>query len=93
MLPPPVPIESNPSSSSASSRSGRKRKRVNLEIESIAASSGSSATDFSRRGKERVVQLDDGSTCWHCGASPTDVCHVIGRKDRAVSVYAERFRQ
>ncbi|TKA39991.1 hypothetical protein B0A49_13781, partial [Cryomyces minteri] len=37
---------------------------------------------FSGSVRDQVARLDDGSTCWHCGASPTDICHVIGKKDR-----------
>ncbi|OCL02502.1 hypothetical protein AOQ84DRAFT_228931, partial [Glonium stellatum] len=76
MLPPPVP---SPSNRSASSSSSRKRKREHSD----AASSASSTSDFSKSVKQQVIRTDNGTTCWHCGASPTDICHVIGKKDRS----------
>ncbi|XTI92970.1 hypothetical protein V2W45_1498199 [Cenococcum geophilum] len=50
---------------------------------SDAASSASSASDFSKTVKRQVIHTDNVTTCWRCGASPTNICHVIGRKDRS----------
>ncbi|TKA73643.1 hypothetical protein B0A49_09877 [Cryomyces minteri] len=90
MLPPPVP----PSTSNRSSSSpGRKRRREREEAapsSSYAASSASSASEFSQATKKKVARIDDGDTCWHCGARPTDICHVLGKKDRSFSQLVQR---
>ncbi|KAK5092387.1 hypothetical protein LTR16_007733, partial [Cryomyces antarcticus] len=44
------------------------------------ASSGPSA--FSQSVKQRVAKLD-GAYCWQCGATPVQICHVIGKKDNS----------
>ena len=31
------------------------------------------------------MKLNNGVNCWHCGASPTVVCHVIARKDSKIT--------
>ncbi|KAL2349672.1 hypothetical protein BJ546DRAFT_1126454 [Cryomyces antarcticus] len=87
MLPPPIPSEPAQGSSSASSSSSRKRKRRGVMEEAPASretrtSSRSSMSTFSGSVRDQVARLNDGGTCWHCGASPTDICHVIGKKDR-----------
>ena len=84
ILPPPVP---SPSNRSASSSSSRKRKREGSD----AASSASSASDFSKTVKRQVIHTDNGTACWHCGASPTNIYHVIGKKDRSVHLHPKYF--
>ncbi|KAH0537330.1 hypothetical protein FGG08_005846 [Glutinoglossum americanum] len=43
----------------------------------------SSASAFSQATKNKIAHLDDAECCWHCGAKPTDICHVISQKDKA----------
>ncbi|KAJ9650767.1 hypothetical protein H2201_009295, partial [Coniosporium apollinis] len=83
MLPPPLPESAHGSSSSGSSR---KRKRTQLHSQ---ASSVASSADGSRRGiafssatRDKVKRLNSGDACWHCGASPVDVCHIITKNNR-----------
>ncbi|KAK1144971.1 hypothetical protein N8T08_004686 [Aspergillus melleus] len=47
-------------------------------------------TAFANSTKARVEELDNGSICWNCGASPTDVCHVIPKTDRDFELYRRR---
>jgi hypothetical protein len=94
MLPPPVP-ESNKGSSSSSSR---KRKRSiaddNASEVSEAARSqtrvGSVSSGFSASVKQKVRAVDNGEVCWHCSASGTDICHVIGQRDIRVRAYTPK---
>jgi hypothetical protein len=82
ILPPPVlPAAYSPCSSS----SGRKRKLHNITCNSYAGSSACS--EFSSAVKGRAELITDSETCWHCGARPTDICHVIGKKDREVDAF------
>ena len=81
MLPPPVPVSAGRPGSSSS---GRKRPRQHATPGSSYASSTSS--DFSLSVKRKVERMNDAGSCWHCGARPTDICHVIGKRDHEVSV-------
>ena len=42
---------------------------------------------FSSVAKDQIKRLNvgGGQGCWHCGATPADICHVIGKKDNEVS--------
>ncbi|KAF2965984.1 hypothetical protein GQX73_g7599 [Xylaria multiplex] len=71
-MPPPPP-------SSTTSETSRKRKRSG-PASSSAASSGSSRSKFPAATRDRVKSLN-GDTCWHCGSTPVDVCHVIAQKN------------
>lgn len=75
---PPVPPSAEPSSS------GSRLKRKRSDVESSYASSASSASLFSRRTKQKIVERNDGENCWHCGSGATDVAHVISKKDGSV---------
>jgi len=78
---PPVPPSAEPSSS------GSRLKRKRSDVESSYASSASSASLFSRRTKQKIVERNDGENCWHCGSGATDVAHVISKKDGSFSTY------
>jgi hypothetical protein len=41
----------------------------------------------SRFSGEKVRAVDNGEVCWHCGAFPTDICHVISQRDIRVGAY------
>ncbi|EON69692.1 hypothetical protein W97_08952 [Coniosporium apollinis CBS 100218] len=79
MLPPPV---HSPTNTSGSSLSGRKRKRQEASPGSSIYAVSSASSEFSLTVKKKVARITDDETCWHCGARPTDLCHVIGKKDR-----------
>ncbi|KAK5008198.1 hypothetical protein LTR28_004294 [Elasticomyces elasticus] len=89
MLPPPVPTRSPASSSSSHSSRKRKRCEVGGSVASSIASSASSNTRFSKRTKQKVMDLTGGK-CWHCGATPVDVCHVIGQRDSSFGKFLDK---
>ncbi|KAI0877954.1 hypothetical protein GGS24DRAFT_444781 [Hypoxylon argillaceum] len=72
MPPPPPP-------SSTTSKTSGKRER-SKPASSSAASGGSSRSRFLSATRNRVKSLN-GDTCWHCGSTPVDVCHVIAQKN------------
>ncbi|PVH68593.1 hypothetical protein DL98DRAFT_522666 [Cadophora sp. DSE1049] len=79
----PVPRGSNTENSSGTSSSGSKRKRAVVDDSSDAGRSrarASSTSDFNNNTKTQVREQYNNK-CWHCGASPADVCHVIGSRD------------
>jgi hypothetical protein len=39
------------------------------------------------------VREQYNNKCWHCGASPADVCHVIGSRDHTVSSVCDQRGQ
>ncbi|KAL5344740.1 hypothetical protein ACLOAV_010432 [Pseudogymnoascus australis] len=82
MLPPPVPSDTTQTGSSGSSGSKKRKRGQATNRQLTRTSSRSSNSTFSGSTREKVVELDHGGTCWHCRASPTDICHVIGKKDR-----------
>ncbi|KAH0556343.1 hypothetical protein GP486_005731 [Trichoglossum hirsutum] len=43
----------------------------------------SSTSTFSQAAKNKIADLDGAECCWHCGAKPIDICHVISQKDKA----------
>jgi hypothetical protein len=67
--------------------SSRKRKR------SIADDINASEVSEAARSQTRVgrssasAKVDNGEVCWHCSANPTNICHVIGQKDKRVRAY------
>ncbi|KAB8277957.1 hypothetical protein BDV30DRAFT_204591 [Aspergillus minisclerotigenes] len=94
MLPPPA--QGNPPSSTSSSSLG-KRKRENKtsvpRTSSVRRASSNGSTAFSASTREQVKSLeslDNGDVCWHCAATPTDVCHVITKADREFETYRIR---
>jgi hypothetical protein len=85
----PAPQTPSTNRSSGSSSSGTKRKRVAADDHSDVGTlpsrtRASSTSDFNNNTK---VQVRDqyNNQCWHCSASPADVCHVIGSRDNTVS--------
>ena len=83
----PIPRGSNTENSSGTSSSGSKRKRAVVDDGSDADRSRtrvSSMSDFNNKTKAQVREQYNNK-CWHCGASPADVCHVIGSRDNTVS--------
>lgn len=85
VIPPPYvfdpPVPTTPRSSSSSSHSSRKRPRSSINNDPSIGAPASIA--FSETVKRNVAQLL-GSFCWHCGATPVQVCHVIPKKDGSV---------
>ncbi|KAG9245161.1 hypothetical protein BJ878DRAFT_479496 [Calycina marina] len=74
---------SNTENSLGASFSGSKRKRAIVDDGSDRARSRtrvSSTSDFNKNTKAQVREQYNNK-CWHCGASPADVCHVIGSRD------------
>ncbi|KAI0407805.1 hypothetical protein F4802DRAFT_488083 [Xylaria palmicola] len=71
-MPPPPP-------SSTTSKTSGKHKR-SRPASSSAASGSSSRSRFLAATRDRVKSLN-GDTCWHCGSTPVDVCHVIAQKN------------
>lgn len=93
ILPPPQrPGDGNTSSHSSSSG---KRKQQFDNASSVRQRSfparSSNVSDFSSTLKAKV-KADYGNKCWHCGASPVDVCHIIGNRDETVSTRRRLFR-
>jgi hypothetical protein len=86
MLPPPA-HSSLPSSTSSSSLGKRKRgdRCYDPRPSSLRRASSNVSSAFSASTKEQVKNLDNGEVCWHCSATPTDICHVITKADREVS--------
>jgi len=95
---PPLRNHVSMSSASASSGSSRKRKRAaeeghgdgeDSDNESAStpqrAAVSVSGSEFSQATRKKVLHVD-GKDCWFCGASPAEICHVIGRKDHGVSM-------
>ena len=83
----PIPQRSNTENSSGTSSSGSKRKHAVVDDGSDAGRSrtrASSTSDFNNNTKAQVREQYNNK-CWHCGASPADVCHVIGSRDNTVS--------
>ena len=83
----PIPRGSNTENSSRTSFSGSKRKRAVVDDSSDAGRSRtrvSSMSDFNNNTKAQVREQYNNK-CWHCGASPADLCHVIGSRDNTVS--------
>ncbi|KAJ5033155.1 uncharacterized protein L3040_008812 [Drepanopeziza brunnea f. sp. 'multigermtubi'] len=79
----PIPRRSNTENSSGTSSSGSKRRRALAEDGSDPArprTRVSSTSDFSVNTRAQVREQYNNK-CWHCGASPADVCHVIGSRD------------
>ncbi|PVH73131.1 hypothetical protein DL98DRAFT_576444 [Cadophora sp. DSE1049] len=76
------------SASGSGSGSGSKRKRAAADDGGDATGAGnhsrprvsSVSTDFNLNTKAQVRKEYDDK-CWHCGASPAEVCHVIGSRD------------
>ncbi|ESZ90637.1 hypothetical protein SBOR_8971 [Sclerotinia borealis F-4128] len=63
---------------------GTKRKRAVIDDGSDAGCSRtwvSSTSDFNNNNTKAQVREQYNNKCWHCGASPADVCHVIGSRD------------
>ncbi|KAI9644429.1 hypothetical protein NHQ30_006450 [Ciborinia camelliae] len=48
----------------------------------------SNNSDFSVHTKDEIRERY-GNKCWHCGASPVDICHVIGSRDSIFKVALE----
>ena len=75
---------------SSGSSIGSKRKREDVDDERsgtsrrLAPLRPSSTSDFSDTLKTQI-RVEYDNKCWHCGASPADVCHVIGSRDNTVS--------
>lgn len=73
---------------SRTSYSDMKRKRAieddDHAIGPRSLARSSSTSDFSSTTKARV-RADFQNKCWHCGTKNTDICHVIGDRDHAVS--------
>jgi hypothetical protein len=46
---------------------------------------GASSTSDFNPNTEAQVRENCNNKCWHCGASPADVYHVIGSRDNTVS--------
>ena len=81
MLPP-----SEPALRSQLSISGSLGKRKRGQ-ESAAGSIGavtSASYGFAPSVKEKVERLNGGFQCWHCSAPKSQICHVIGRRERVV---------
>ncbi|TKA45114.1 hypothetical protein B0A49_13658 [Cryomyces minteri] len=74
----PPPISAPPRSSTSSGRSSRKRPRSSINDDASVGTPASVA--FSETVKRNVTQLL-GNFCWHCGATPVQVCHVIPKKN------------
>ncbi|KAI9771526.1 MAG: hypothetical protein M1840_002146 [Geoglossum simile] len=74
ILPPATPKRRQSAQSSP-----RKRDLIYLRHTSLRGS----ASTFSQTTKNKIAYLDDAECCWHCGAKPTDICHVISQKDKA----------
>ena len=92
----PLPQHSgdeNPSSPS-SSRGKRKQQFDNASShrQRSSPSKASNVSDFSNALKAKV-KADYGNECWHCGASPVDVCHIIGNRDETVITKRRPFRK
>jgi hypothetical protein len=83
VVPPPyvfgTSLPATPLSSSSSSRS---RKRPRSSINDDASIGTGASVAFTETVKRNVTQLQD--TCWHCGATPVQVCHVIPKRDSSV---------
>lgn len=84
------PQQSHIENSSRSSSSRTKRKR-GAAIDDGSDTShhasltrASSTSDFSNTMKAQL-RAEYRNKCWHCGASPADVCHIIGNRDNTVS--------
>jgi hypothetical protein len=73
--PPPSQEESRSSSSS----SGRKRRRNSPTDSGFAVATV--VDTFSITTKQIVTALTVDKSCWPCGATPVECCHVINRKD------------
>jgi hypothetical protein len=83
----PIPLDPSTDNSSGTSSSGSKRKRTVADDGSDAGRSRtrvSSTSDFNNNTKAQVREQYNNK-CWHCGASPADICHVIGSRDNTVS--------
>ncbi|PVH75185.1 hypothetical protein DL98DRAFT_593454 [Cadophora sp. DSE1049] len=78
----PIPRESNTENSSGTSSSGSKRKR---RVVYNGSDIGRSRTRASRtsdfNNTKAQVKEQYNNKCWHCGASPADVCHIISSRD------------
>ena len=86
ILPPPHRSREETSSTSSSSRKRRREGDNASETSHVPSlTRASSASDFSTTVKAKV-RADYGNKCWHCSASPADVCHVIGSRDDTASV-------
>jgi hypothetical protein len=89
------PQRAHEESSSASSSSSGKRKRGLDDASHVSQrpspTRASSASDFSNTMKAKV-RADYRNKCWHCSASPADVCHVIGSRDNTVSIKGHLVR-
>ena len=104
-MPPPLTSSQAASSSPSSSQSsGQKRKQEHSSRASRKSSRRSSRTNmreeesdiieresdtFSETTK-RHVERESGGQCFHCGAVPVEICHVIPRRD---SAYNELHQQ
>lgn len=83
----PIPRGFSTENSSGTSSSGSKRKRAVVNDGSDAGRSRtrvSSTSDFNNNTKAQVREQYNNK-CWHCGASPADICHIIGSRDHTVS--------
>lgn len=54
-------------------------------MESDTGSVRSRASTFSEATKIRAIDLN-GEECWACGSEGVDICHVVAREDRQVSI-------
>jgi hypothetical protein len=92
------PQQSHIESSSRSSSSGTKRKRGAAiddgsdRSHQASLTRASSTSDFSNTMKAQL-RAEYRNKCWHCGASPADVCHIIGNRDDTVSRAFELSRR
>lgn len=96
VLPPPprvvFPIpEPNTEKAPGTLSSGLKRKRPVGDDDSDAGRSYGrlrSTSSFNSNTKAQVREQNTSTSsdrCWHCGATPVDICYVIGSRDHAVS--------
>lgn len=92
----PLPQRSGDENPSSPSSSSGKRKQqfdnASSDRQRSSPARASNVSDFSNALKAKV-KADYGNKCWHCGASPVDVCHIIGNIDETVSTRRRLFRK